>query len=138
MGVAPQPHHFKKWANTYAKKDRKLANYKQVKVNLLPDDYAKMDALAKQYDMSIASLFRELADMQIDNPPTRKGGVKSKSTDPELLYHLAKIGNNLNQIASRCNVKKIVDRLAYIELVEIKKQLSTLLLPTAQKEEVGK
>ena len=105
--------------------------YKQVKVNLLPKDHAKMSELAKKYDISIASLFREMADMQIDDAPVRKGGVKSESADPELLYHLAKIGNNLNQIATICNVRKAVDRLTYKELIEIKKQISTLL-PTAQ------
>lgn len=111
-----------------------MAKYKQVKVNLLPDDYEKMNVLAKKYDTTIASLFRELADMQIENAPIRKGGIKTQSADPKLIYHLAKIGNNINQIATRCNVNKIVDRMTFIELVEIKKQLSTLL-PAAQNEE---
>lgn len=106
-------------------------------MNLKPDDYEKMDNLAKKYDTSIASLFRELADMQIDKPPVRKGGVKTQSLDPQLLYHLKKIGANINQIAARCNTRKVVDRLVLSELIELKKELSTLL-PTAPDEEIEK
>ncbi len=110
--------------------------YKQVKVNLSPEDHARMKELADQYDTTIATLFRELAQLnQIENAKGRRGGVKhSADVSPEVLYHLAKIGNNLNQISKRCNINKAVDRLTLEELVAIKQSLD-IFLPTSPKEE---
>lgn len=113
-----------------------MAKYKQIKVNLSEESHLKMDNLAKHYDTTIASLFRELAELQqVEGATGRSGGVKNSTAVPvELLYHLAKIGTNLNQIAARCNTRKIVDRLVLSEIVDIQKELQTLL-PTTQKEE---
>lgn len=102
--------------------------YKQVKVNLTPDNHAKIQALAQKYDMSIASLFRELSELQHDNVPSRKGGIKSSAkVSSSLLYQLAKIGTNLNQIAKHCNINRAVDRLVLEELVGIREELQVLL-----------
>lgn len=103
------------------------SKYRQVKVNLLPADYEKMKDIAEQFDCTIASLFRDLAIMQIDNPPSKKGGVKSHSVAPELLYQVKKIGANLNQVSHKCNIEKSVDRLVYQEMIEIRKELEKLL-----------
>ena len=110
--------------------------YKQVKINLNPDDYIYMKELADRYDTTIASLFRELAQLnQIENAKSRRGSVKhTNNVDPNLLYHLAKIGNNINQIARHCNASKSVDRLVLSELSEMREQLSSLL-HTAHKSE---
>lgn len=109
--------------------------YKQVKVNLSPEDHARMKELAEKYDTTIATLFRELAQLnQIENAKGRRGGVKHSKTSPELLYHIAKIGSNLNQIAKHCNTHKAVDRMTLGELTKIRDELSSLL-PTAQEDE---
>jgi len=104
--------------------------YKQIKINLTPQNYAKIKALSNQYDMSMASLVRELLEMQNKDAPARKGGLKNDNNIPhELLYQIAKIGTNLNQISKHCNITRVIDRLVLCELVEIRKELQKLLVP---------
>jgi len=43
------------------------------------------------------------------------------------LYEINRIGNNLNQIAKHCNIKKSVDKLVLKELVDIEKKLNELM-----------
>jgi hypothetical protein len=101
--------------------------YKQVKVNLHPEDYEKMQKLAEQYDTTIASLFRELADMQIDKPRKPRGGKKEGAVDYAILYELNKIGNNINQIAKYANTHKSLDRTILALLSSIEDKLKTML-----------
>ena len=105
-------------------------SYKQIRVNLTPENHEKMRVLSSQYDMSIASLFRELAQMQHVDAPARKGSFKSDNyTSHVPLYQVAKLGANLNMIANECNFNKLIDRLVLGELVKIRNELKKLLIP---------
>jgi len=52
---------------------------------------------------SVGALASWLRDLSLDQPNKRK----SKPVNPELIYHLNKIGTNLNQIAKYCNQQSI-------------------------------
>ena len=49
--------------------------------------------------------------------------VKDKSISLQILNELQRIGNNLNQISKRCNIRKSVDIQTLKSLVEIEKHL---------------
>jgi len=52
---------------------------------------------------SVGALASWLRDLSLDQPNKRK----LKPVNPELIYHLNKIGTNLNQIAKYCNQQSI-------------------------------
>jgi len=49
--------------------------------------------------------------------------VKDKSISLQILNELQRIGNNLNQISKRCNIRKSVDIQTLKSLAEIEKHL---------------
>jgi hypothetical protein len=63
-------------------------------------------------------------------PKTRRRRSVSTVADPSLLSHLARIGNNLNQIARRVNSSergKGLDVQVLLSLISIERALSSLL-----------
>lgn len=85
----------------------------QFKVTLLPEERAMLEANAAGFGLTKSDYLRKLilAD-------TLMGGPKpaDKETVKELIYHLGKIGTNINQIAYNTNVKADVDTEDYQRL----------------------
>lgn len=70
----------------------------------------------------------EFARLAIDGVPVRARYQAKRSVDPDLVRELARIGNNLNQIARACNRRDIIaQRLDVLaSLVNIDRELSMI------------
>ncbi len=99
-----------------------MPKYRQVKVNLLPDDYRRLEAQAQQDEVSMAELFRRAVGAAIPDRRNRN----QDDTRLALLYELKRIGNNINQIARHCNASRAVDRAALDALLSIERELKEL------------
>ena len=53
--------------------------------------------------------------------------IEDKTIELELINEIKAIGNNLNQIAKLCNTRKSIDKLTYINVIEMKEQIKRLL-----------
>ena len=108
--------------------------YKQVKINLTPSHYSELDTEALNNNKSIAQLIRDKLGIDLKDTPKalqRPRKVRSDKkeilkADPQLLYHLSKIGTNLNQISKHLNSNPAVDRVVLASIIEIKKELKKL------------
>ena len=109
-------------------------NYKQVKINLTHEHYQELQDEALSNGMSIAQLVRYKLGIDLKDTPKalqRSRKVRSDKkpvvkADPQLLYHLAKIGNNLNQISKHLNSGNAVDRVVISSIIEIQEELKKL------------
>jgi len=93
---------------------------KRVTIRFTPDEYNSLKEKATQFDMTLSDYIRTKL-------LTKKEKVRPSKCNKELLYHINRIGNNLNQIARHCNSTGTVDRFVLKELVEIEKKLNELL-----------
>ena len=108
--------------------------YKQVKVNLTEEHYSELDREALNNGMSIAQLVRHKLGIDLKDTPKalqRPRKVRSDKrevtrADPQLLYHLSKIGTNLNQISKHLNSGNVVDSIVISSLNEIQQELKKL------------
>ena len=104
-----------------------MAKYKQVKVNFKPEDFDKLELLANYAELSKAELVRQaLGDFSIPTARAKKGKVNLSANNP-MLFEVAKIGTNLNQIAKFCNTNKGLDIQVLTQLVALEKSLKALL-----------
>ena len=109
-------------------------DYKQVKINLTHEHYSELQEEALNNGMSIAQLVRHKLGIDLKDTPRsfqRSRKVRSDKkeilkADPQLLYHLSKIGTNLNQISKHLNSTKIVDSIVISSLNEIQQELKKL------------
>ena len=109
-------------------------NYKQVKINLTPDHYQELDDEALSNGKSIAQLIRDKLGIDLKDTPKalqRPRKVRSDKkeilkADPQLLYHLSKIGTNLNQISKHLNSTRVVDSIVINSLIEIQEEIKKL------------
>lgn len=106
-----------------------MTKYKQVKVNFKIEDFAELELLAETSELTKAEYIRKkLGDFSIDKTRVPRGKIiPQQKVDPMLLYEVAKIGNNLNQIAKHCNQKKKVDIEVLTSLVALEKNIKELL-----------
>lgn len=111
-----------------------MSKYKQVKINLTEEDHLELSEKAKDKNMTLAQYIRTELDVDLkEKPRTRVKKTDSKDSykkeDPELLYHLAKIGNNINQIAKAFNSKEqsVLTRVQVSILLDIKRVLNDYL-----------
>ncbi len=110
---------------TTPKKER--IKLKQSRVNLYPEQHLLLKNLAKENGTNVSEYIRQKLNLNVDKNQARKeykehAEVIEKVIDPKLNYHLAKIGNNLNQITKKINKKEYVPSIEILEiLVEIKK-----------------
>ena len=111
-----------------------MAKLKQAKVNFYPEQHEKLTAMAKANDSTISQFIREQIDFNLSDEDIKKRYKKynpnsHKKADPKLIYEIAKIGNNLNQIAKYINTKKndinTIDILQ--SLVSIEKEIKSLI-----------
>lgn len=109
-------------------------NYQQVKINLTQEHYQELQEEALGNGMSIAQLVRLKLGIDLKTAPRsfqRSRKVRSDKrevtrADPQLLYHLAKIGNNLNQVSKHLNSGNVVDSIVISSLNEIQQELKKL------------
>lgn len=109
-------------------------NYKQVKINLTPEHYLELQEEALNNHKSIAQLIRDKLGIDLKATPKalqRPRKVRSDKrevtrADPQLLYHLSKIGTNLNQISKHLNSNNAVDRVVLSSIIEIQEELKKL------------
>jgi len=99
-----------------------LAIHRSVKKSFrfTPDEWTIIEQKADAAGVKPSDFIRQSA---------LKSKVKrsDKKEQLHLISQIAKIGNNLNQIARRCNTEKIIDRLTLEELYKIEQQLMELL-----------
>ena len=108
--------------------------YKQVKINLTPSHYSELETEALNNNKSIAQLIRDKLGIDLKTTPKalqRPRKVRSDKrevtrADPQLLYHLSKIGTNLNQISKHLNSGNVVDSIVISSLNEIQQELKKL------------
>ena len=108
--------------------------YKQVKINLTPSHYSELETEALNNNKSIAQLIRDKLGIDLKSTPRsfqRSRKVRSDKkpvvkADPQLLYHLAKIGNNLNQITKHLNKTKVIDSVVINTIIEIQEEIKKL------------
>ena len=109
-------------------------NYKQVKINLTHEHYLELDREALNNNKSIAQLIRDKLGIDLKTTPKalqRPRKVRSDKkeilkADPQLLYHLSKIGTNLNQVSKHLNSGNAVDRVVISSIIEIQEELKKL------------
>ena len=83
---------------------------------------------AKSKNKPLSEIIKALLDNQPlpENVPVRKEPKrKYTKVDPNLVFQLSGIGNNLNQIARRLNQKEKIELLPY--LVSIEEQIERLM-----------
>lgn len=100
---------------------------KQIKVNFTPEHHAKLSKLAKEKNLTKAQYIRQELRSTFENPREPSIARIHKKADPELLYHLNKIGNNLNQIAKHANEGKGLDLQCLAALLSMEKTLKAFL-----------
>ena len=125
-GETPKPHELKLFFLFY-KGTTIMAKYRQVKINFKPEDFQKLELLAEEAELTKAEYIRKnLGDFSIPKTRVPKGKIKKISNNP-MLFEVAKIGANVNQIAKYCNTKKRLDTYILAELVALEKSLKALL-----------
>jgi predicted transcriptional regulator len=106
----------------------KMANLKSHRITIRVDSELniKLNDLATKADITISELIRNYAINQ-------KQDIVNKKDIMQWLYHLNKIGNNINQIAHRLNSDNIANKISDIsykstfgKLISIENQLSNL------------
>lgn len=105
---------------------------KQIKVNFYPEQHQLLKQKAEDNNTTISQFVREKLSLELEEKDTRKiykthEKVTYKKTDPQLIYELNKIGNNLNQIARNLNAKKNIDNIEILKiLVSIEKEIKEI------------
>jgi len=83
------------------------------------DDFFKfVSELAKEKNITISELIKH---------SILNAKIESKKDKKILAYELNRIGNNLNQIAKKCNTKKAIDMATLLELQIIEEQLQEII-----------
>lgn len=71
-------------------------------VKLTPDERAELEVAAKEQGAPLSTYVRELCLRRV---PVMVAGARRNPEAKALLYELNAIGNNLNQLARRSNIK---------------------------------
>ena len=96
----------------------------RLEVRTTPEDMARWQAVAESRGASLSDLVRSLLDGQRRSPRPQRA---APSVDPELLRELARIGNNLNQLARAASQQEPVPAAALlVQLIEIDRELGAL------------
>ena len=105
-----------------------MSKYKQVKVNLTTEHHQQLTDISIEKGMTLAQYIRDQLNIDLkEKPKVRKKRTDSaefNKADPQLIYHLAMIGNNINQIAKHLNSGNSFDRLALTTLIEIRDKIN--------------
>lgn len=86
--------------------------------------------LERAQGADISTFLRELGLGHDPKIPRQKPRVIVHSADPELIRYVAKIGNNINQIAKNLNLTKELDQAAFNQIqnvsIDLKSELERL------------
>lgn len=91
-------------------------------MNLYPEQHELLKKMAIENGQNVSEYIRQKLNLNVDKNQARNIYKKhveviEKVADPKLLYHLAKIGNNLNQITKKINSKKYVPPIEVLEIL---------------------
>jgi len=117
---------FQKVSKTIKAKRIKMTKLFTMKVE--ESTLQKYHHFAKQKGKPLATIIKLLLDEQPlpnDVPEQKKVKQKYTNIDPKLLFQIAAIGNNLNQIARKLNAGESVEIL--VHLVSIEEQLKEIV-----------
>ena len=110
---------------------RKSPRKYELTIRLASDEVESVRSLAKEAGHSMAEFVRILllakgAHLERVGSSSRPRKTSS-ATDPTLLYHLARIGNNLNQIARGVNGRSMTGIEVLIRIAVIERDLKKIL-----------
>lgn len=108
-----------------AKKSIRNLRDKKVQIRMSADEKALI--LERAQGADISTFLRDLGLGHKPKIPEKKPRVVIHSADPELVREVAKIGNNINQIAKHLNLTKELDVNAFTEILKIKADLDAEL-----------
>jgi hypothetical protein len=95
-------------------------------MKVTPDEKAAWQKLAKQHGVTLSELIRwRLSDTPKPPAPRTVKRRPPPPVDPQLIRQIAAIGNNINQIARRCNSGDSFKVIT--ELKSIEQQLEAIL-----------
>ena len=110
---------------TEPKKSIRNLKDKKVQIRMSADEKALI--LKRAQGADISTFLRELGLGREPKIPKQKPKVIIHSADPELIRHIAKIGNNINQIAKNLNLTNALDQQAFTEIQMIRLELQSEL-----------
>lgn len=99
---------------------KKGADMRKVSFRLDEIQYQNLSTEADKFGIKISELIRQKISKS-------KKNICNKKDMKNLIYHISRIGNNLNQIAHYVNTKKSVDKIVLEKLVNIEKELNKVL-----------
>lgn len=108
-----------------AKKSIRNLRDKKVQIRMSADEKALI--LERAQGADISTFLRDLGLGHKPKIPEKKPKVVIHSADPELVREVAKIGNNINQIAKHLNLTKELDVNVFTEILKIKADLDAEL-----------
>ncbi|WP_187423610.1 plasmid mobilization protein [Campylobacter concisus] len=96
---------------------RKLPH--KVSVRLSDSEKEKLELNASLAGLKVSAYIRHI--MSNARPPIHK-------FDQSLVVQVAKIGNNINQIAKHVNIDKVIDGVVLKQIIDVNKKLDDLML----------
>jgi hypothetical protein len=79
---------------------------KWIHVKVSEQERERWQALAEENELTVADLMRKSVGLQVLGMEPKRKSRPVRRTDPALIRQLARIGNNLNQIARWANTYK--------------------------------
>lgn len=106
---------------------KSIRNLKNKKVQIRMSAEEKSLILERAQGADISTFLRELGLGYEPKVSIQASKNIIHSADPELVREVAKIGNNINQIAKHLNITKELDRNVFTEILKIKADLDAEL-----------
>lgn len=91
----------------------------KVSVRLSDSEKEKLELNASLSDLKVSAYIRHI--ILNTKPPTHK-------FDKTMAVQVAKIGNNINQIAKHVNIDKVIDGVVLKQIIDVNKKLDDLML----------
>jgi len=107
----------------------KKTEYRQVKINLLPEEYERISEQAEADGVTKAEWIRRRIGTKIEDKDLRspQKRLPQKQADPKLLYEINRIGININKMTTWANKFRTLDRQILSSLVGIEAKLQAIL-----------
>lgn len=126
VGETPNPQKPNR-ANAMTEPTKSIRNLKDKKVQIRMTADEKALILERAEGADISTFLRELGLGHEPKIPKAKPKVIVHSADPDLIRYVAKIGNNINQIAKNLNLTKSLDQQAFSQIQNIRINLESEL-----------
>jgi len=92
--------------------------YYKISIRLNDDEKEKLELNASLSDLKVSAYIRHI--ILNTKPPIHK-------FDKTMVIQVAKIGNNLNQIAKHVNIGKAIDSVVLRQIIDVNKKLDDLI-----------